>query len=117
LNSLNHQESTHQLEIIVVDNHPASGLTPPVVDRFPNVILVNEKRQGVSYARNAGINASTGELILSTDDDVILPPNWVENIIKPFAKTDVMIVSGNVLPFELENITQHYFEAYGGLSR
>ncbi|NES41971.1 glycosyltransferase, partial [Moorena sp. SIO2C4] len=29
------QKYTRQLEIIVVDNHPASGLTPPVVAEFP----------------------------------------------------------------------------------
>ena len=48
------------MEIIVVDNHPASHLTPTVVAEYPEVVLVNESRQGLSYARNAGIVASKG---------------------------------------------------------
>lgn len=117
LTSLCHQKTAHQLEIIVVDNHPSSGLTPPVVSRFPNVLLVSEQRKGLSYARNAGINASTGEFIISTDDDVIIPEKWVDDLLKPFLKADVMVVTGNVLPHSLENDAQNHFEMYGGLGR
>ncbi len=117
LQSLVNQQLFRKVEIIVVDNHPASGLTPPVVTQFPDVMLVNEARKGLSYARNAGINASRGEIILSTDDDVIVPTNWVENLVAPFSRPDVMIVTGNVLPFELETTSQQFFEMYGGLGR
>lgn len=115
--SLSNQKNYHTLEIIVVDNHPASGLTPPVVEQFPGVILVSEEREGLSYARNAGILASTGEIIISTDDDVILPSNWAEILIRAFARRDVAAVTGNVLPHTLENDAQYHFEMYGGLGR
>ncbi len=111
------QETNREVEVIVVDNNPASGLTPPVVAEFKEVVLVNENRKGLSYARNAGINASKGEIIISTDDDVIVPSDWVENLITPFVRADVMVVTGNVLPLELETSSQHFFELYGGLGR
>ncbi len=111
------QVSPRLIEFIVVDNNPTSGLTSHVVNEFPEVILVNETRKGLSYARNAGINASTGNIILTTDDDVTVPPDWVETIVAPFAKHDVMAVTGNVLPIELETRAQHLFEKYGGLGR
>ncbi|MEO6327690.1 MAG: glycosyltransferase family 2 protein [Ginsengibacter sp.] len=111
------QISPRQIQIIVVDNNPSSGLTSPVVNEFKEVILVNETRKGLSYARNTGINYSTGHIILSTDDDVTVPPDWVENIVTPFAKEDVMAVTGNVLPIEMEGEAQHLFEKYGGLGR
>lgn len=117
LTSLCRQETSHRLEVVVVDNQPASGLTPPVVAQFPNVILVDEARKGLSYARNAGIFASTGEFILTTDDDVILPEHWVEDLLKPFVRGDVMAVTGNVLPHSLENDAQLHFELYGGLGK
>ena len=117
LQYLTKQVSTRPIEIIVVDNNPASGLTFPVVAEFPDVVLVNETRKGLSYARNAGINSSTGDIILTTDDDVTVPPDWVENTVAPFSRHDIMAVTGNVLPIELETEAQHVFEKYGGLGR
>jgi GT2 family glycosyltransferase len=110
-------DSTRPQEIVVVDNHPASGLTPPVVSQFPGVVLVNEERKGLSYARNAGILASHGEIIVATDDDVTVPPDWLQHLLAPFARSDVGVVTGNVLPRELETRAQYLFESYGGLGR
>ena len=117
LTSLLSLEVKRQLEIIVVDNNPSSGLTYPVVEQFPGVILISEKRKGLSYARNSGIAASSGEIILSTDDDVTVSPNWVERLLAPFARPDVMVVNGNILPVHLESTAQQLFELYGGLGR
>jgi GT2 family glycosyltransferase len=111
------QKTSRHVEIIVVDNHPASGLTPPVVAEFPGVVLISESRQGLAYARNAGFAASTGDIVIATDDDVMMPPDWLEKLVAPFARPDVMIVTGNVLPLQLETIFQRFFERYGGLGR
>ncbi len=113
------QATSRSVEIIVVDNHPSSGVTGPIVAEFPSVKLVNETRQGVAYARNAGIAASRGEIIVTVDDDVSMPPQWLELLLAPFARADVMAVTGNVLPVELETHSQQLFEQYGngGLGR
>jgi glycosyltransferase involved in cell wall biosynthesis len=114
---LRSQKSTRKVEIIVVDNNPSSGLTPPVVSEFSDIILVNEQRKGLSYARNTGFINSTGNIVVTTDDDVRMPENWLEKLIAPFKRNDVMAVTGNVLPFELETKAQYLFEQYGGLGR
>ena len=117
LSHLKNCQTNRRVEIVVVDNHPASGLTSPVVADFPEVILVREPRQGVAYARNAGVGASRGNIIIVTDDDVTVPPDWIEKLITPFARPDVMVVTGNILPIELEDASQQAFENYGGLGR
>jgi len=117
LKHLTVQNTNRSVEIVVVDNHPASGLTPPVIAEFPGVVLVQEVRQGLAYARNAGFIASSGDILIATDDDVTVPPDWLEKLLQPFARADVMIVTGNVLPLELENEYQQAFENYGGLGR
>jgi O-antigen biosynthesis protein len=117
LSSLVVQITQRHIEIVVVDNNPSSGLTPPIVAEFPGVILVNEPRKGLAYARNTGFAASTGDIAIATDDDVITPPDWVEKLVAPFVRDDVMIVTGNVLPLEIETASQHFFELYGGLGR
>jgi GT2 family glycosyltransferase len=117
LSYLTAQETHRPGEIIVVDNHPASGLTPPVVAEFPGVRLVNEQRQGLAYARNRGFLASRGEIIIATDDDVIAPADWLEKLLAPFANPEVVVATGNVLPWRLETTAQRLFESYGGLGR
>lgn len=105
------------VELMVVDNHPASGLTEPVVRDFPEVRYVTEERAGLAYARNAGFVAATGEICVMTDDDVTFPEGWLEQLLAPFSRQDVMIVTGNVIPVELDTPAQQLFEAYGGLGR
>jgi O-antigen biosynthesis protein len=117
LRSLVSQRASRRVEIVVVDNNPSSGLTRRVAQRFADVVVVDEPRPGLSYARNRGIAAATGDIIAMTDDDVTCPAEWIERIAVPFRRGDVMIVTGNVLPAELATSAQRMFEAYGGLGR
>ncbi|MEO0985818.1 MAG: glycosyltransferase [Cyanobacteria bacterium J06639_14] len=111
------QQTKRKFEIVIVDNHPQSGLARPVQEEFPHLVWVEEPRQGVAYARNAGVNASTGEIMITIDDDVTVPPDWMEKLITPLTKPGVMMVTGNILPLELETESQQSFENYGGLGR
>ncbi|MCU0526942.1 MAG: glycosyltransferase [Elainella sp. Prado103] len=118
LHHLQAQQTDRSIEIIVADNRPHSGITPPVVAQFPGVKLVSEARPGGSYGRNAAIAASTGEIIVSVDDDVVVPPDWLEKLIAPLVRPEVMVVTGNVLPLELETAAQLMFEQVkNGLSQ
>ncbi len=117
LASLVTQRTRHTVEIIVVDNRPASGAGSAVAKEFPSVRLIIEDRPGLSYARNAGIAAATGAVIVATDDDVTAPEGWVEGLVAPFVRSEVMCVTGNVLPLELETEAQVRFEDYGGLGK
>jgi glycosyltransferase involved in cell wall biosynthesis len=117
LESLSKQVTSRDVEIVVVDNDPASGETAPVVARFPMARLVPEFRKGLSYARNAGILASRHELIVATDDDVTMPEDWLERLVAPFRDPSVMVVTGNVFPVALDTPSQQIFEAYGGLGK
>jgi GT2 family glycosyltransferase len=78
---------------------------------------VSETRRGLSYARNAGIVASLGAIIVCIDDDVVVPATWLEPLLAPFSDESVAAVTGNVLPLELEAEAQRLYEAYGGLGR
>ena len=117
LESLTEKKYERTVEIVIVDNNPESGLTPPVLRNFPDVKLINETKKGLSFARNAGIRAATGKIIITTDDDVIFPQNWLENLIRHFDRNDIYSVAGNTLPFEIETASQFLFETYGGLGK
>jgi O-antigen biosynthesis protein len=118
LNSLTRLKCAHPFEIVVADNNPSSGLTKPVTAKFP-VKYIAEPRAGASYARNAGISQTSGEIIVFTDDDVVVTGNWLDCLVAPFADHAVMCVSGLVLPLVLDTEAQELFENYGegGLER
>ena len=65
----------------------------------------------------AGFVASHGDIVVTTDDDVTMPPDWLEKLLSPFIQDEVMAVTGNILPSELDTAAQRLFEAYGGLGR
>jgi GT2 family glycosyltransferase len=117
LSDLTKQRTQRPIEILVVDNNPASGTTMEVLREFPNVHLIEEQRRGLSYARNAGIAASKGDIIVSVDDDTRIPEDWLEKLLMPFTQNNVMIVTGNVLPLRQATRAERAFEEYGGLGR
>lgn len=87
-------------EVVVVDNNCTDGtaeLLAAITD--PRIRSVRESRQGLSYARNAGIAAARGDIVAFTDDDVEVAPDWAETIVGSLdAHPDVDGVGGRVLP-------------------
>src|ERR1700685_4570885 len=67
-------------EIIVVDNNSTDG-TRQIVDGFvardKRFRYLFERRQGLSYARNAGIRIARADAIAFTDDDVEVASDWI----------------------------------------
>ena len=111
------QEVSRSVEIIVVDNHPQSGLTSPVMARFPAVVWLNLDLPGLSRARNHGIEAARGVVVVTTDDDVIPTPGWLQTLTAPLfsGEEGLVATTGNCLPFKVETKAEALFEAYGGL--
>ena len=96
------QEGSTTFELIVVDNNSTDD-TAAVVHSFvkqsPLVRYVFEPKQGVSYGRNAGIDAAQSGLLLFTDDDVTPDPRWVEQSKALFeSKPQFGCIGGKVLP-------------------
>lgn len=102
-------------EIIVVDNR--SGEAPEV--DIPGARIVREPRPGISAARNCGIAAATGDIIAFTDDDVVADHRWLRAIGERFVcEPDVAVVTGLMVPLELETQAQLLFEqSNNGLDR
>jgi len=66
-------------EIIVV--HTGTPEVKRLVDGFPNIVGVEQTEGGIAHARNLGIDHASGDIVAFTDDDCILPPNWISGIV------------------------------------
>jgi glucosyl-dolichyl phosphate glucuronosyltransferase len=104
LHSLAAQDYTDgRFEVIVVDNS-SSGATPKVLEQWcqkdPRFRVTRESRVGLSRAKNAGIRLATGDLLLFTDDDVIVDRGWVKAYVQFLADRDSepLVAGGKILP-------------------
>jgi glycosyltransferase involved in cell wall biosynthesis len=75
------------LETLLVDN--ASTAFPPRSEYAdvapPNLRLIVEPRLGLTTARLAGIRAANGSIIVLVDDDNVLDPNYLAEVIRIFS--------------------------------
>ena len=66
-------------ELLVVNNNCTDDTDQVIVRNQDSLPLVRlfEPRQGLSNARNCAVAAARGELLLWTDDDVLVEPEWL----------------------------------------
>jgi GT2 family glycosyltransferase len=100
-------------EILVVDNAPSDDSTASVAASY-QVRYICEPRKGLNWARACGARHATADLILYTDDDVIVDRYWHRAMCEPFHDISVAAVTGLIMPQELETESQELYQAYGG---
>ncbi|MCF6182081.1 glycosyltransferase family 2 protein [Lutibacter sp.] len=95
------------VEIIVVDNNSTDGSCNLLLKKYPEVVLIqNKKNVGFSKANNQGVAIAKGNYVLILNPDTVLAEDTLDKIFK-FAKTKtnlgalgVKLIdgSGNFLP-------------------
>lgn len=91
-------------ECVVVNNN-STDETVCVVERFIEehpefeIRLVTETKQGLSHARNCGIESSSAEVIAIIDDDEVINEEFIEAYIHLFARhPEVASAGGKIIP-------------------
>lgn len=83
--------------VLVVDR--CEELLARAQDKLSEVrVVANALEPGISGARNSGVEASTGEILVFLDDDAVAHPNWLALLLAPYADPDVLGVGGSVHP-------------------
>ncbi len=88
-------------EIIIVDNNSSDKTKEAVTAAKSNIANLKyefEKQQGLSHARNHGIDCATGDILLFTDDDVCPEPDWIYTILKGFEEYNCDACGGYITP-------------------
>ncbi|MBI5789559.1 MAG: glycosyltransferase [Candidatus Schekmanbacteria bacterium] len=79
-------------EIIVVDDG-SRDRTKAIVQEYA-VRYIRQENQGPAAARNKGANAARGEIILFTDSDCVPDTDWINQMLIPFEKPEIVAVKG-----------------------
>jgi GT2 family glycosyltransferase len=109
-------------EVVIVHNGAPDTATRRIVEVAAGasahpIRYVEEPRLGVSLARNRGTAETAADIVLFTDDDVVVDRDWLRWLVEPFTRADVGATAGMLLPLELQTPAQKRFEQYAGLSR
>ncbi len=98
-------------EVLVIDNNSADN-TAEVVGAFP-VTLLREPKPGPSAARNAGLAAARGEIIVCLDADTLPTRRWLAELLKPLEDPRVIIVGGTILTYNPQSVAERYCDSSG----
>ena len=86
------------LEVLII-NDGSKDATGEIARRHPSMRLIEVPNGGLSRARNLGLSEATGEIVVYTDADVRVEPDWLTYLVQPFLTSDVVACGGpNVCP-------------------
>ncbi|HET9644527.1 MAG TPA: glycosyltransferase [Burkholderiaceae bacterium] len=88
-------------EVIVVDNNSRDetrAVVEELATTWPRLRYAFERAQGLSHARNHGIAAARGEVILFTDDDVLPESDWLRVTLEGLERHGADACGGYIAP-------------------
>jgi GT2 family glycosyltransferase len=103
-------------EVIVVDNDPGEEDCRAMV-LAAGARYVREDRRGLNNARNAGIRAARGSVVVFTDDDCLVPVGWLARLPFEFADPAVGVLTGPGFPHVLDTPSCRRMERQASLAR
>ena len=81
-------------EVILVDDGSTDS-TPEIAAEFAEKIrVIRQMNQGLSRARNVGMEASRGEIIAYTDSDCMADPRWLYFLVRRMLSADYAAAGG-----------------------
>lgn len=103
-----HLPDNMQCEVIIVDNNSTDNTKEIVENQILhcplNIRYVFEPQQGLSNARNRGVEEARGAIIAFTDDDCIADTYWLTNLVNEFqADTALDGIGGRVELFDIRD--------------
>jgi GT2 family glycosyltransferase len=96
LASLARQSARPRFQIVVVDNG-SQDETASVIAAAPGVVSAFVAEPNRAKARNAGIAAASGDLILFCDDDTIAPQDFVAAHLRAHQRVGRAVVTGPII--------------------
>lgn len=102
----------NECEILVVNN-ASTDKTKEIARRFTGVRVVDEPRKGLTFARQAGFEQSKGELVANVDSDTMLPPGWLDTVMREFDRNENLVaLSGPFIYYDLWPLARFWVKCF-----
>src|SRR5436309_16021286 len=87
-----------RFEVIVVDDASTDGTFQHLSALFPNIELIRfEQEQMVSGSRNAGCKHAKGEFVFLVDDDNVVHPDAISELVKAISDSPHAGIAGPIM--------------------
>ena len=105
LRSVDRATEGRQRQIIVVESS-GDDARRIIQDEFPDVVLIpSSKRLSAGEARNLGFTVARGRLVFVTDQDCLVPMDWVSRLERHFTDPSVGAAGGSVGVRDISNLS------------
>jgi glycosyltransferase involved in cell wall biosynthesis len=89
-----------EFEVVFVDDGSTDN-TQEILKQFPWVRNIKQKNMGLSYARNVGLAAAEGEVVVYTDSDCEADEDWLYYLVLALVRSNHTGMGGpNLIPDE-----------------
>ncbi|VVB63387.1 Glycosyl transferase family 2 [uncultured archaeon] len=103
IESINCQEYPH--EIILVNNYCKEDLEGLLLDKYPNIkIINNSSNNGYGAGNNIGINYAHGDFIVILNPDTLVGKNWLAELLTPLERMNHVITTPKILSYDAKFI-------------
>ncbi len=93
---------SNEYAVVVVDNNSCdntAAVSAGYVRKYGNIRYVIEEKQGLSHARNKGCAEANAEYLAYLDDDTIVPPEYLSNVVSVIRQYSPDIMGGPIYPY------------------
>ncbi|MDD5707192.1 MAG: glycosyltransferase family 2 protein [Kiritimatiellae bacterium] len=107
-----------RFEVVVADNNSTDNTLDMLAtfrSRLPHLVIAQEHRRGVGYARNRTIveSSATTEWLAELDDDSEPFPDWLERVMAEIGRDRFDAFGGHVIPKPYGDLPKWYRKDYG----
>jgi cellulose synthase/poly-beta-1,6-N-acetylglucosamine synthase-like glycosyltransferase len=96
-----------RMEMILINNNSTDS-TEAIARDFPVTLLQETRFQSSYAARNLGITHARGEILVFTDSDCVVSPDWLIKLLEFFHDDEIGCFAGEILTYEPETLTETY---------
>ena len=101
-----------KLEVIVVDNG-STDASVAIASNYEVTLLQNLSIKSSYAARNTGISAAKGDLIVFTDADCIVTPDWLTHLAAPWEDKTIGCFAGEIEAYQPDDLIEKFSDRQG----
>jgi GT2 family glycosyltransferase len=95
-------------QLVLLDNASTDESVSFVREQYPEVkTIVNRENLGFSRGMNVGLRQSRSEIVVLLNNDVVVRPDWLKELVRPLVEDKSVGITGSKLLFPDGQAIQH----------